>query len=429
MGQMSAPLERLRDRLRAFLQFIKPRLLVEGVRLDRLPSLRRRAEEILRSGVMGRPLLDGRDLCEILSGGSGVRFDLLAEETGLLPPSCFREPLVPLGEDMSLLKEAVVTLDLVGEPALRRHASEFAAQQGVLPVDYLPPPTPRPSPAPMPPLPPAVDALLGRFGTLWTVPGLVHKILDMLDAPETPPAAVCLEIERDAELSDRLLRLVHAVSAGRAPRAGSIRQALASRPAGPIRRLVSIAALAAPLSHPSPDAAPDLREGWRHAFLAAHGGCLVSEASGLGDPDEGFDAGLLHAVGRLAVIRHLLPEYRRLQAEVRAAGTPWTAAERRLLGVTSAEVAACLCGRWRLPDALEEAVRRQSDPPDTLSTSGAPRAAVVLAALLDLLQSPQDAGRRARGSRLLGVPEDRLSGLLEQAARLAAVSLAEFFPT
>lgn len=424
-GCMPSPVELLRDRLKAFLVFIKPKLLVEGAHLDRITRLRRLSDVRLRSFAVGRPVITGADLCGLLADERSGRFDEAAVATGLVPASYFGEALMPLGEDMALMTEACLVLQVVGPPVLARYAKEFVAQKGALKAGYLAPPTPKSLPSAGPPLPEPVAKLLGGVTDLWSIPAHTHKILEMLGAPETPPEAVCAEIEKDPGLSAQCLRVVNSSTYGLGSRIASIKRAVVTLGYPLTRRIVSVSALTSRLGRPHGDLDFSLRDYWRHSLGVAHGAQLVAAASRRGNPDEHFTAGLLHAVGKLAEYQHLRSQFRLILAECRATGAPWSEVERRLLGTTYAEIGACLCERWRFPALIVDAARRHLEPMETLAAEGAAREPLVVAGLVALLKAPGDRALHAAWSGPLRVPEDRIPGLLEQAAGLAAGGVSE----
>lgn len=103
---------------------------------------------------------------------------------------------------------------------------------------------------------------------------------------------------------------------------------------------------------------------WRHALQV--GGALRAmadlEASGTVDRDVAYASGLLHDVGRLVMFQEA-PEVLR-QIDEGAWDTPQELvdAERRLCGVTHADLGARACERWGLPDVLVDVVRRHHSP-------------------------------------------------------------------
>jgi HD-like signal output (HDOD) protein len=97
-------------------------------------------------------------------------------------------------------------------------------------------------------------------------------------------------------------------------------------------------------------------------------------------PDDGaFLAGLLHRVGALALASRATEFYADTRTLMRE-GWPEVDAERRILGVTQAEVGAHVLGLWGLPADVVEAVGAQdADEPNAAPVTRALRTALVVA--------------------------------------------------
>src|SRR5437762_3364166 len=119
-----SPTDVLRERLKALLIFIKPKLLSEGADLDRLAQLRRLSDVRIRQFSIGRPQLTPADLAGLLSDPKSGRFDTSAGETGLLRAGHLSLPLTPLGEEMGFLTEVCLTQQIVGAARMRGFLKE-----------------------------------------------------------------------------------------------------------------------------------------------------------------------------------------------------------------------------------------------------------------------------------------------------------------
>jgi HD-like signal output (HDOD) protein len=78
--------------------------------------------------------------------------------------------------------------------------------------------------------------------------------------------------------------------------------------------------------------------------------------------DAAFAAALLSKVGRGVLELSHGDAYRRLVESARASGRRIADVERETLGVTHAEVGACLLDVWGLPSSIVDAVRFHHDP-------------------------------------------------------------------
>lgn len=373
----------LHDRLKAFLLFLKPAVLSGGIDQDRLANLRRLSDVRIRKFAIEKPQITGIDLCGLLADPRVGRFDALADETGVLGKGHLAAVLPMMAEDMGYLVEACLTLQVAGMAAMKEHAKAFVAKHGAVTAPAAAAPAAK---AAVAPLPPVVAKALAPLKDLWSLPPSALKALSLLAAADSPADAVCAELERDPALSAQLLKLVNASTA---PKCSSIKKAVVALGYPLTRRFAMTAALALKLGPPHAQAGFDENAFWRRSLTIAHAAAQVSKATRLGNPDEHYSAGLLHAMGRLALAK---------------AGTDGP------VGLVGAE----LLARWRFPAGAVEAARHHLDSSEQLEEVQLPREAVVVAALHHLLD-----GETAPWPGFLRVAADSIPAILDGAKKAA----------
>ena len=392
----STPAEVLHERLRAFLVFLKPRLLQEDVDHGRLDQLRRLSDVRIRKFALTKPQVTGLDLCGLLADPRTGRFDDLADETGVAKKGHLAAVIPTLGEDMGYLVEACLTLQVVGPDAMKAHAKAFVAKHGA--AAAAPGAAPAASkPAAAAPLPPGVAKLLAPLKELWSLPSATLKAITLLAAADSPPDAVCAEIERDPAFSARVLRLANAATA---TKSSSMKKAVVTLGYPLMRRIVMTAALAAKLGPPHAEAGFDEPAFWLRSFTVAHAASQVAKATRVGNADEHFSAGLLHQMGRLAAAK---------------AGGPSPDAP-------AGPVGAAILERWRFPAPVVEAARHHEDTAEQLEELQLPREALVVASIRGLIDRT---GEPRAWSGFLRIAADSLPSILDQAAKSAQASAAE----
>ena len=106
---------------------------------------------------------------------------------------------------------------------------------------------------------------------------------------------------------------------------------------------------------------PKLQTAWRHSLEVAD---LAEQLAGRGGtviPAEAYLAGLVHDVGRLALLAMPLYDSARLQGLLQA-GCPQVYAENLLLRTDHAALGADIAAGWRLPEAMVAAIRQHHRP-------------------------------------------------------------------
>jgi putative nucleotidyltransferase with HDIG domain len=115
------------------------------------------------------------------------------------------------------------------------------------------------------------------------------------------------------------------------------------------------------LSAKSLFASPFLRNIWNHSIQTAKVAQNLALASGEVDPEEACLAGLIHDIGQL-VLSALGQRYENRFANLRAEGLYPVEIERRLCGLSHAQIGADLLDSWSFPPDIAEAVRQHHTP-------------------------------------------------------------------
>jgi HD-like signal output (HDOD) protein len=138
-------------------------------------------------------------------------------------------------------------------------------------------------------------------------------------------------------------------------------------------RNMSRIALTAALSNGFPSrTASWTRSWWRHSIASA----LMADHVGVAELhlDFGYTAGLLHAIGQLALFQNAPEAYPKLIEEAHSAGADLLECESMRFGTDHRELSGLILAEWGLPEALQRAVS-----PGHLSNSADPLTAAVQA--------------------------------------------------
>ncbi len=229
---------------------------------------------------------------------------------------------------------------------------------------------------------PELRQLLARVDRIPCSPARREALASLLQSPQPAIEQVASVVAQDPGMTALILKLANSDFFGTSK--GGLDSTLAATQFGVevLQTLTITLGLLVPF--PSVQCpAFDPRQFWPQSLDCASALRHRVVQDGLTDvkPTEAYVVGLLLDVGRLILASHLGHDYARITAdEARNAGA-LTAAERRLFGVSHAEVGAYLLGMWGLPDVLVETVAYHHD--------AAPRA-VRHPALLQLARAISD---------------------------------------
>jgi putative nucleotidyltransferase with HDIG domain len=207
----------------------------------------------------------------------------------------------------------------------------------------------------------AATATLAQ-ATLDRVPpvaGAVMELLRSLDDENLDAAHLAKKIGQDPVLSARVLKIVNSPFYGLAGQVDSLQEAVIVLGFSSVRRL----ALAVSLNGSFPargQGETDPRRLWRHSFCTALCAQAMAPLCRI-DAESAFSAGLLHDIGRIALLS-VEPERFAATLAARAQHPDLRTAETAVFGFDHAEFGARLLERWRLPAGLVRAVACHHQP-------------------------------------------------------------------
>jgi signal transduction histidine kinase/HD-like signal output (HDOD) protein len=203
---------------------------------------------------------------------------------------------------------------------------------------------------------------------LPAMPQILLQLLEHCQADEMSMAEVAELVDKDVALTAKIFDLANSGSSyHRTNQPASLELALMALGADMVRTLLIRESIAQVFDNASHSNELDLRGFWKHSLMAAVVGQMVAAKMGYPHTEEAYLAGLLHDVGRLA----LLMTVPREEAANIPAGDDEDicAVERRTLHITHPQAGACLVGRWELDSFLADSVLYHHESIDRLERS------------------------------------------------------------
>lgn len=197
-----------------------------------------------------------------------------------------------------------------------------------------------------------MNDLLAKLEELHSSPGVVWRVLQLLNDPKFEIHDVETLLEAEPGLSASILRLVNSSAFGLSQRVTSLRQAITLLGARSLRLAVLSFSLVARLTRGAPAEVYD--DFWRRALTAAVAASRLSRVTRLANPDEAYCAGLLAEIGVLALCQVDTKQYVPLYLRHRHT-EGLTAAEELRYGFDHANFGKALLERWGLPEPLPRA--------------------------------------------------------------------------
>ena len=201
-------------------------------------------------------------------------------------------------------------------------------------------------------MPPDKDQLrlqVEKVSNLPTLPGIVTRIAEMVDSPETTGRQLGREIAKDQVISAKVLKLVNSGFYGFSEPISTIQHAVTLLGFNTVKSLV----LSSTVLDLMKDSLPGL---WEHSLSCARTCSIIAGHIELDEQEEISTAGLLHDLGKVILRQTMEREFRRIANYVDRADMLFYQAEEKVLGVNHGEMGGWLLEKWALPPKLVEPI-------------------------------------------------------------------------
>ena len=195
---------------------------------------------------------------------------------------------------------------------------------------------------------------------LPSLPAIAMQVLDLAKKVDVDIAEIARLICKDPALSSKILRTVNSSFYGRSQHVSTISHALVILGLQSVKTLVLGFSLVNNLSQNKSKGFKHLAY-WRRSIYAATAARSLAAKVGLVQQEEAFLTALLKDIGMLVLDQVLGESYGEIHANVEN-HEELVVAERRVLGMTHAEVGGLLATQWKLPPLLHVPIAFHHEP-------------------------------------------------------------------
>lgn len=212
-------------------------------------------------------------------------------------------------------------------------------------------------------MPPLVD-VIRTLRTMPPLPDVAHRVLQIVNDPEYSLDSLVQVVRVDPALTSRILTLCNSSLHGLSREITTVSEAVAYLGTRNLVKLVLVTCTVAYHRGAQHDGYGGPRELWRHSLACAHACQITAEFCGYDQPGTAFTAGILHNIGKIAVVQiaggaAAAPDPTRSGAA--PAPTQHLELERQWLGIDHAAASGIVAECWGLPADLRRAVRNHHD--------------------------------------------------------------------
>lgn len=205
-----------------------------------------------------------------------------------------------------------------------------------------------------------VRQTVGMIETLPSVPRVYTALTRALADETTDAKAIAKIIGQDVAMSAKVLQLVNSAFFSQATTISSIEQAVVRLGFQMVKNLALTIEVFRESGSDQVISGFSIEAEQRHALRTAS--IARSLLTDRAQSEDAFMAAILHDVGKLVLAKELPEKFSEAQSIADEEGIPMHVAERRLFGISHAEIGAYLMGIWGLPYPIIEAIANHHDP-------------------------------------------------------------------
>ncbi len=200
-----------------------------------------------------------------------------------------------------------------------------------------------------------LTAILCQINSLPALPAIVTKVIAVTANPESSANDLMQVILPDQTMCSTILKVANSAFFGIPREIQTIERAVVVLGYEEIRNIVIGKAIFSSFPRLSKENRNALSLFWEHAFTCGLASKIIGEQLGL-SPSEFFVAGLIHDIGKLAMLMAIPSEYSILRELSNPIHLYDTAAENSRFAISHDKVGLQLAKRWLLPEQLTAAI-------------------------------------------------------------------------
>jgi putative nucleotidyltransferase with HDIG domain len=206
------------------------------------------------------------------------------------------------------------------------------------------------------------DRILATVKSVPSLPSVVMKLRKYLNDPDANFDELARIIQYDPGLTANVLQLANSAYFGWAGTISSVKEAITRLGTNRIFQMVLCMSVAPLVSKPIKGYDMDAGSLWEHSIAVAVCAEQLAEALKLEGAEDAFTAGMLHDMGKVVLGTFVEVDDEPIREIVASDGLAFNEAERMVLGIDHAEVAAVLLEDWQLPGEVVAAARWHHEP-------------------------------------------------------------------
>ena len=196
------------------------------------------------------------------------------------------------------------------------------------------------------------DLIRSKHTQIPTLPGIVQKVLDLACSEDATVPELVSVISKDQAIANKLLRLANSAYFGFSSKVDSIHRAISLLGSNEILGLVVGMGVFSAFKGNGAKEVLDMRGLWLHGIGCATAAREIAKKILPGKSDLTFLNGLVHDMGKIFLAVYFPDEYADVLRSAQEARIPLFRQEKKIIGLSHADIGGLLMKSWRFPDNL-----------------------------------------------------------------------------
>jgi putative nucleotidyltransferase with HDIG domain len=201
-------------------------------------------------------------------------------------------------------------------------------------------------------------SIVNRTTELAPLRSVAARAIQLAEDERSAAMDLATVISSDQALTAKLLRLSNSAYYGYSRRIANVREAVILLGMRTVRSVAISSGIIDSFSVPTPHESFEKDLFWAHSVSVGLVAEVIARETRIARPEDAFTAGVLHDIGKLAMMLAEPMEFAEVVDLVLNEGMRYGDAEHAVFGIGHEHIGARLAERWKFPDPLCEAIRR-----------------------------------------------------------------------
>ena len=210
-----------------------------------------------------------------------------------------------------------------------------------------------------------IKSIIKKIDSLKPIPQVAHKIMSIVEDPESSLPDLSKVIEYDSSVTANLLKVANSAYFGRPGKFDSVHQAIVYLG---MDHVVDLVLLSSGADNLKPEQIGyDLQKGdlWKYSVLSALIARELAEKKSIGKPHLIFTASLLKDIGKVILDQYVGDVVEEINTIVEEQHLTFREAEKQVIGIDHAELGGMVAQSWNFSPEMVEIIQNHHHPQES----------------------------------------------------------------